>query len=82
MESSAEISTSVAQTMTAVMLTPTVRTPKDHSTARVKQDTLEMALLARVRIFLFSFFLFEFEKFSWVFVGRSLVANTSSDLCA
>ena len=64
-------------TLTTVILTPTVRTPKDHSTARVKQDTLEMALLARVGIFLF-----EFEKFSWVFIGRSLVAKTSSDPCA
>lgn len=39
-----KILTNARQEPITVMLTPTVQTPKAHSTARVTRDTLEMEL--------------------------------------
>ena len=42
--------TSVRLKLTTVILTPTVPTPKDRSTARVIRDTLEMESRVKVKI--------------------------------
>ena len=67
--------------LTTVTLTPTVQTPKDHSTARVIRDTLEMesrvSVYSYIRFYVFN----QFDRYAPEMLSASAGASVGTAVC-